>query len=424
MSEQGAPPKDAFNFTFISFCLLGLAISVPYASVMNATKTFESRLDTAFFSHFSAVYLTAKFLFLVLVMAVVDKQKLHGATGPAVYSLCAISVALMVVAGLPSLEGDVLTALMLAVSLVTSVVGAVAEAGAYSIAAHFPGGALIQALFIGSAVAGTLSSLTSFVLSCWFSKCDKQGEIWFTWLNFGLGLMIVASAALSWSQCQHTAYYQHYHNAIIDSDDTSEDDPSTKSRLVDVLLTIGDLCTFAFISNIATMIIWPFIPANTRSVAEGSVHAEWWQGHLFRPLAFLCASVSSLIGKLLPSVPGLYHSHLPFIPLALGRCFLIIVYMMGNVQLAGRHMIVRPLLANDALYFTLTAITCMASGYMGTVASMAAADRVRLQDRSTASNMMVFFTYYGDLVGTLFSTVVAVLMKTVLSVPLRTAEST
>lgn len=415
--QEPPPPEDDYHLNFISFCLLGLAISVPYSSVMNATKTFESRLDTAFFSHFSAVYLTAKFLFLVFVMVSLDKSRLHGATGPALYSLCVISGLLMVISGVQALRGDLLTALMLGVSLVTSVVGAVAEAGAYSLAAQFPGGALIQALFIGGAIAGTQSSLTSFILSCIFVKNDPTGDVWFTWLNFGLGLMIVWTAALSWYFCQQTTYFKYHHNRPSKSSDT-ENEEEHKSRLIDVLLNIGDLCTFVFISGIASMIIWPFIPANTHSVAKDTIKEQWWQGHLFRPLAFLCSAVSSLIGRLLPSVPGMFHCNLPFVGFAFLKCFLIIVYMMGNVQLEKRQMIVSPLLANDILYFVLTAVTSIGSGYLTTVANMSAPDRVKPQDRVTVSNLMVFFTYYGDLVGTLFSTVVAVLMKTVLSVPL------
>src|SRR5689334_11407721 len=115
-NNEDAPP-DTGNFTFTSFLLLGLAMSVPYSSVLNATKTFEHRLDTAFFSHFSAVYLTTKFLFMVLAMVGIRKERLHKATTCAIYSLCIISFLLFIIAGYDGLNGDLLYKLMLAIAV-------------------------------------------------------------------------------------------------------------------------------------------------------------------------------------------------------------------------------------------------------------------------------------------------------------------
>lgn len=422
-------PHDSYNLTFWSFLLLGLAMSVPYSSVMNSTKTFERRLDTAFFSHFSAVYLTAKFLFIVAAMLFLKKEQMYRVTSVALYGLCMISLLLLVIGGVDDLDGGMLYFLMLLLSLVTSIVSAVVEAGAYGLASAFPPH-ITQALFIGGAVAGTLSSLISFLLTLYFAE-DYSDTI-FTWCNFGLGFYIVLSAAFLWNRCCHCDYYIYYqhrieerkrrprhHNSHDDVDDGGGGggEENQHSRLIDVLLKIGDLAIFIFVSGVATMIIWPFIPANTHSVAKGTIDSEWWQGRMFRPLAFLTSAIASLIGKLLPSVPGMHRSRLPFITLALIKCLLILVYMLGNIQLKGRVMLVKPLLANDAFYFFLTAINSISTGYFRTVASMSAPERVGDTDRSMAANIMVFFSYYGDLVGTLFSTIVAVLVKTVLSVP-------
>lgn len=282
---------------------------------------------------------------------------------------------------------------------------------------------MVQAVSIGSTIAGTFSSLLSFSLTWLFhGDSSSEGGLWFSWLNFGTGLVVVVAAAWCWATCQQSSdYFQYYHDQLhYDQEhcrEENEQDRKQGSRLIDVLLDISDLVTFAFISNIALMIFWPFIPANTRSVNDGSPTQRWWQGYMFRPLAFMCSALSSLIGKLLPSVPGFYTENLPFVAFALGRCLLIIVYMMGNVQIAGRKLIVQPLLASDSLYFIILTSSAILFGYLSTVASMAAPNRVRPVDRATASNLMVFFSHYGDLVGILVSTVTAVLMKTVLSVP-------
>lgn len=414
-SLASSPPHDTYNFTFTVFLLLGLAMSVPYSTVMNATKTFERRLDTAFFSHFSAVYLTAKFLFMVCAMIWLScRGQMHKVTSVAVSALAAISLVLLMIAGWEGLAGDALYPVMLVTALVTSITSAFMEAGAYRLAGAFPPH-ILQALFIGSSCAGTLTSTISFILTFWFGE-DRSDRL-FTWLNFGIAFAIVAGAAIMWSQCQRAEYYRFYAGRLEKGGQVERRDEKQHERLIDILLRVGDLAAFVFISGIVSMVIWPFIPANTLSVVEGLPGAAWWQGRMFRPLAFLVSAIGGLIGKLLPSMPIFYRPHLPFLALAVARLSLILFYMMGNVRLRGRTMLVRPLLANDAFYFILTAASSIAGGYTVTLATMCAPDRVEPADRGTVTSIMAFFAYYGDLVGTLLSTVVAVLMKTVLSVP-------
>ena len=414
---QNEAPEDTRYLCYITYFICGLSVVLPFSSVVNASQALEERLvdlpvADAFLTHFSVLYMVTKLIFLAGVLFMKRGRKVMARNAMIGSLVLATSVAILLIFSIwEQIPPNVFYAFLLILSIAISLSSVLLESGISGIIAHFPP-RIMQSHFIGQGSSGILAALLAIILEYAISGKDKRRVL----MICQIGMALVVTVASFWLQyfARKTPFYVHYESKVGASENTEYEQEANEKqeKLHEIVWKISDLLGTAFMSSFVSLCIYPYFIVHTMSTDCSGPRTDW-KHRIFRPLAFLVGSSFDLIGRSLPAIPILFRLNIPFLPLAFSKFFILIGLFMGNVKIKGRQLPFKPILPSDVLFFLLLATSAIVSGYLSTMAVVAAPMRVHQGVRSKATNLLVLASIYGAVSGSFTSALIAYFLRSI-----------
>jgi hypothetical protein len=413
--SKSPPPRQLTWLQWTTFVACGMTISLPWAVVTSCGAFFEHHLTSpsrasSFMAHFASIFLGTKFGLMLVSMRMQrhippGHQLMIGSGGTLVSMLAFMLLAMLS----PWLSELAFYALALTLTVVVAVMSAVLEAGAYHIAGTWHA---INLVMLGQSLSGVLGSgmALASIAGQWVHSMNAAATAAF----LGVALLAALTIVLLFLTRQLLSTNDNNGNTSISTTNKSTDgDKATASHYFTFrdFLRIARKCwpevAAMFLGALSHLLIVPFVVSRTMSTGADTL----FQRDLYRPTAFVVCALTDLAAKaIVLLLPPLRLLTLPVLGLTLGRCALLPLFFLGNVQRAdGTPLINGAPLANDALYFVLLAFFCLAGSYLHVLTTLKALHRASVAERGTLSIGLAVVGMSGAIAGALLSALCAFL---------------
>lgn len=402
-------PRDHYNAIYLNIFYQGLSNLLPWNVLIIAQEYFAARLSKLpeardFIIHFTLIFMTMKFIFLVSGISASrkcrpDQQIFWSTVGNA-----GVFIVIFLVCVFEMFNLHVFYYLIVSLVILASLLTAFMEAGFMSLLSSFPPN-YTQSYIVGHGFAGLTVALLKIasVLST-----DSGVSTAFAELYFGISMLIIIASVLLFHQMRKLDTFQFYYQRGLAAAQTKEKAESLAemsgmplqghSSTMQIVRQTYDLVLTVYLLTWVNIIIWPAVIIMTETTQAFSSPTY---KTLFHAIVMFIGCIFDLVGKMVPGFSVFAIRRLPFLPLALLRLLILPILLLGNIKIASYKLPFQPLLPSDLLLMTMIAIKSLSGGYLGTLCMIWAPLRVQPPDRSRAVAILIYAIGLGLFVGSL-----------------------
>lgn len=432
-------PKDPYNFIYFIIFFLGLSGHLPWNAILTAQPYFKARLiDSSFGAEFTAHF---AIIFKALKLAVFTAVSIAGIKinnklwvgGSAVGNVLVFAIfATMVQPGKDGISANTFYLITLSLVIAAGLFLALFECGMYSILGTFPSH-LTQSFMAGNAIGGILAAL-NLIINFYSASSNIFSS---TKAYFIISTLVFLLSVFSFIVFLCTDYFKYYQKrlalyTIISQvqnphitnnpkklEETRSNSFEPKEILrnslnkyetkrfddsVDMIKKLWSSNLALFIVGFVNLTIFPALVSVTESTGAKLKDSSPFQRDLFVPLAFLIVSAADFLGKMVVSLEFVRKfDKLPFTAMSISRILLIPLFLLGNIHIKGRPLIIPNVLASDSIFFSLLIFAFIGGSYITTIIMVTAPKKLDITEQSRATVLLCSAGLLGVFSGSVFS---------------------
>ena len=432
-------PKDPYNYIYFIIFFLGLSGHLPWNAILTAQPYFKARLiDSSFGTEFTAHF---AIIFKALKLAVFTAVSIGGikinnklcVSGSAIGNVLVFAIfTSMVQPGRDGLSANSFYLITLTLVIAAGLFLALFECGMYSILGTFPSH-LTQSFMAGNAIGGILAAL-NLIINYYSAASNIYSS---TKTYFVISTLVFLLSAFSFIVFLCTDYCKYYQKRLALYTVISQVNPETpqigkkheenrsnsfepkellrqktakkleSKRFDDLIGLIKKLWSSnlaLFIVGFVNLTIFPALVSVTESTGSNQKDASPFQKDLFVPLAFLIVSGADFLGKMVVSFKFVRKmDKLPFTAMSISRILLIPLFLLGNIYIKGRPLIIPNVLASDTIFFSLLTFAFLGGSYIATIIMVTAPKKLDITEQSRATVLLCSAGLMGVFSGSVFS---------------------
>lgn len=431
-------PKDSYNFIYFIIFFLGLSGHLPWNAILTAQPYFKARLvdssfGTEFTAHFAIIFKALKLaVFTAVSIAGIRINSKLWVGGSAIGNVLIFAIfTSMVQPGKDGLSANSFYLITLTLVIAAGMFLALFECGMYSILGTFPSH-LTQSFMAGNAIGGILAAL-NLIITYYSAASNIYSS---TKTYFAISTVVFLLSAFSFIVFLCTDYCKYYQKRLALYTVISQVNPQTpqttkkieesrsnsfepnellKKKLtkietkrfddsIDLIKKLWSSNLALFIVGFVNLTIFPALVSVTESTGAKLKDASPFQRDLFVPLAFLIVSAADFAGKMVVSLEIVRKwDRLPFTAMSISRILLIPLFLLGNIHIKGRPLILPNILASDTIFFSLLTFAFVGGSYITTIIMVTAPKKLDITEQSRATVLLCSAGLLGVFSGSVFS---------------------
>lgn len=435
-----SPPEDKYYLIYGLIFFLGISGHLPWNAILTAQPYFKAKLaqssmGSEFTAHFAIIFKALKLaVFAAVSLAGI---KINNKLWVGVSALGNVLVFSVLAAMVGASNGSANSFYLITLSLVfaAGLFLALFECGMYSILGPFPS-RLTQSFLAGNAIGGILAAVNMII-----SFYSASNNIYASTRTYFIISTIVFVASLGLFIVFLCSEYCQYYQKRVALYSVLAQTPSPRERAAKTWMTskVGDSSDLLplnssneknsgfekpkwmdftgagllkqlwspsmalFFIGFVNLAIFPALTSVTESTKAVDPNATPFQRELFVPLSFLLLSIADFCGKMMPTLRIFRFDRLPFTTLSLARFAFIPLFLLGNIKVHGKALIIPAVLASDVLFFILIVVAFASAAYLATLIIISAPKRVDVAEQSRATVLLCSALQLGVFGGALFS---------------------
>jgi solute carrier family 29 (equilibrative nucleoside transporter), member 1/2/3 len=430
-------PKDPYNFIYFIIFFLGLSGHLPWNAILTAQPYFKARLidssfGTEFTAHFAIIFKALKLaVFTAVSIAGIKINNKLWVGGSAIGNVLIFTIfTSMVQPGGDGLSANSFYLITLTLVIAAGLFLALFECGMYSILGTFPSH-LTQSFMAGNAIGGILAAL-NLIINYYSAASNIYSS---TKTYFVISTLVFLLSAFSFIVFLCTDYFKYYQKRLALYTVISQVSPHAAKKLeqshsnsnsfepkellkkpsnqpktkrfedsIELIKTLWSSNLALFIVGFVNLTIFPALVSVTESTEAKSKNVSPFQGDLFVPLAFLIVSAADFAGKMFVSLEFVRKlDRLPFTAMSISRILLIPLFLLGNIHIKGRPLILPNILASDTIFFSLLTFAFISGSYITTIIMVTAPKKLDITEQSRATVLLCSAGLLGVFGGSVFS---------------------
>lgn len=434
-------PKDPYNFIYFMIFFLGLSGHLPWNAVLTAQPYFKARLadssmGSEFTAHFAIIFKALKLaVFTAVSIAGIRINNKLWVGGSAIGNVLVFGIfTSMVQQSETVLSANSFYTITLFLVIAAGLFLALFECGMYSILGTFPSH-LTQSFMAGNAIGGILAAL-NLIINYYSASSNIYSS---TKTYFIISTLVFLLSAISFIVFLCTDYCKYYQKRLalytvisqvspqstttgtakkLEESRSNSFEPKellrkqTNNKIesrcfgdsIDLIRKLWSSNLALFIVGFVNLTIFPALVSVTESTGAKLPNASAFQRDLFVPLAFLIVSAADFIGKMLLSFEFVRKmDNLPFPAMSISRILLIPLFLLGNIHIKGRPLILPAALASDTIFFSLLTFAFISGSYISTIIMVTAPKKLDITEQSRATVLLCSAGLLGVFSGSVFS---------------------